>query len=186
MRIQGGKLNGWSEKVEIFVTNRSKYLQKRDQNIIFLSEAVHGEIITWNNQKFEEGYLSHPKYLGSTVWFTIQLIPKSCYFWLNYYCFLLARLWACNQLAPKYVKESESAFQIFLSETNEPKNETWRLNFPIDTFLKRKQHSALVHAVTCDNSLTYTISQPGLLNGFVYHWKRFKQMTRLCTYVPYF
>ena len=30
-------------------------------------------------------------------------------------------LLACNQLAPKYVEEIENAFQIFLSETNEPK-----------------------------------------------------------------
>ena len=28
---------------------------------------------------------------------------------------------------------------------------------------------SLVHAVACDNSLTYTISQPRLLNRFVYH-----------------
>ena len=41
-----------------------------------------------------------------------------------------------------YVKESESAPLIFVSETNKPKeNET--LNFPIDIFLKRKWHSAL-------------------------------------------
>ena len=34
-------------------------------------------------------------------------------------------LWAFNQLAPKYIEEIESAFQICLSETNEPKeNET--------------------------------------------------------------
>ena len=50
--------------------------KKNDQNSVFLSEAVHGEIIICNNQIFEEGYLSHPKYLGSTVWFTIQLVPK--------------------------------------------------------------------------------------------------------------
>ena len=44
-------------------------------------------------------------------------------------------LWAFNQLAPKYIEEIESAFQICLSETNEPKeNETIRLNFPIDIF----------------------------------------------------
>ena len=81
MRFQGEKLNGWSEKVEIFVTYRSKYLQKNDQNSVFVREALHGEIIFWNNQIFEEGYLSHPKYLGSTVWFNIQLVPKSkiCY-----------------------------------------------------------------------------------------------------------
>ena len=42
---------------------------------------------------------------------------------------------ACNPLAAKYVKESESAFQIFLPETNEHKeNETWSLNFPTDNF----------------------------------------------------
>ena len=55
MQFQGEKLNGWSEKVEIFVTYRSKYLHKKDQNSIFLSEALHGEIIIWNNQIFEEG-----------------------------------------------------------------------------------------------------------------------------------
>ena len=76
MRFQGGKLKGWSEKVEIFVTYRSNYLQKNDQNSVFLSEALHGEIIIWNNQIFEEGYLSYPKYLGPTVWFNIQLVSK--------------------------------------------------------------------------------------------------------------
>ena len=45
MRFQGEKLKGWSEKVEIFVTFRSKYWQKNDQNSVFLSEALHGEII---------------------------------------------------------------------------------------------------------------------------------------------
>ena len=29
MRFLGGKLNGWSDKVEIFVTNRSKYMHKK-------------------------------------------------------------------------------------------------------------------------------------------------------------
>ena len=81
MRFHWEKLKGWSDKVEIFVTYRSKYLQKNDQNSVFVREALHGEIIFWNNQIFEEGYLSHPKYLGSTVWFNIQLVPKSkiCY-----------------------------------------------------------------------------------------------------------
>ena len=59
------------------------------------------------------------------------------------------QLLACNQLAPKYVRESESAFQILLSETNKPKeNETWRLIFPIDIFLKRKRLSALSPSVS--------------------------------------
>ena len=49
---------------------------KNDQNSVFVSEAVHGEIIIWNNQIFEEGYLSHPKYLGQTVWLNIQLVPQ--------------------------------------------------------------------------------------------------------------
>ena len=68
------------------------------------------------------------------------------FFWFNCYCFFckFAGLWACNPLAPKYVKESESAFQIYLSDTNEPKeNKTWRFNFPFDIFLMRKQHSAM-------------------------------------------
>ena len=46
------------------------------QNAVFVSEALHGEIIIWNNQIFEDGYLSHPKYLGPTVWFNIQSSPK--------------------------------------------------------------------------------------------------------------
>ena len=37
--------------------------KNNDQNSVFVSEAVHGEIIIWNNQIFEEGYLSNPKYL---------------------------------------------------------------------------------------------------------------------------
>ena len=44
MRFQGEKLNGWSDKVEIFVTYRSKYLQKNDQNSVFVREALHGDI----------------------------------------------------------------------------------------------------------------------------------------------
>ena len=54
MRFQGEKLNGWSEKVEIFVTYRSNYLQKNYQNTVFVSEVLHGEKIT--------------------VWFNIQLV----------------------------------------------------------------------------------------------------------------
>ena len=46
--------------------------KKSDQNSVFLREALHGEIIIWNNQIFEEGYMSHPKYLGPTVWFNIR------------------------------------------------------------------------------------------------------------------
>ena len=45
MRFFGEKLNSGSQKVEIFVTNVSKYLLKNDQNSVFVSEAVHGEII---------------------------------------------------------------------------------------------------------------------------------------------
>ena len=48
---------------------RLKFLSQIDQNIctknyqnsVFVSKAVHGELIIWNNQIFEEGYLSHPK-----------------------------------------------------------------------------------------------------------------------------
>ena len=55
MRFHWEKLKGWSDKVEIFVTYRSKYLQKNDQNSVFVSEAIHGEIIIWNNKIFEKG-----------------------------------------------------------------------------------------------------------------------------------
>ena len=117
MRFQGEKLNGWSDKVEIFVTYRSKYLQKNDQNSVFVSEAVHGEIIIWNNQIFEEGYLSHPKYLGPTVWFNIQLVPKlfSKYYWI------LLWLWLLKTQVVKYkmkVKVIKYFLQIFVIWNN--------------------------------------------------------------------
>ena len=76
MTFWGGKLKGWFDKVkknshmdQIISTNNY-------QNAVFVSEALLGEIMVWNNQIFEEGYMSHPKYLGSTVWFNIQLVPK--------------------------------------------------------------------------------------------------------------
>ena len=43
MRFFGEKLNGWSDKVEILVTNR--IFAQNDQNSVFVSEAAHGEII---------------------------------------------------------------------------------------------------------------------------------------------
>ena len=49
-------------------------------------------------------YSSHP---------VLFLIKLRCFFCKS------AGSWACNQLALKYVEESESAFQIFLSGTNE-------------------------------------------------------------------
>ena len=117
MRFQGEKLNGWSDKVEIFVTYRSKYLQKNDQNSVFVSEAVHGEIIIWNNQIFEEGYLSHPKYLGPTVWFNIQLVPKS----FSKYYWILLWLWLFMTQVVKYtmkVKVIKYFLQIFVIWNN--------------------------------------------------------------------
>ena len=112
MRFHWEKLKGWSDKVEIFVTYRSKYLQKNDQNSVFVSEAVHGEIIIWNNQIFEEGYLSHPKYLGPTVWFNIQLVPKS----FSKYYWILLWLWLFMTQVVKYttkVKVIKYFLQIF-------------------------------------------------------------------------
>ena len=46
------------------------------QNIVFVSEALHGEITIWNNQIFEEGYLSHPKYLGGLFYLTFNSSPN--------------------------------------------------------------------------------------------------------------
>ena len=87
--------------------------QKNDQNSVFLSEALHGEISIWNNQIFEEGYLSYPKYLGPTVWFNIQLVPKSFpkYYWI------LLWLWLFMTQVVKYtmkVKVIKYFLQIFV------------------------------------------------------------------------
>jgi len=91
--------------------------KKNDQNSVFLSEAVHGEIIIWNNQIFEEGYLSYPKYLGPTVWFNIQLVPKSFpkYYWI------LLWLWLFMTQVVKYtmkVKVIKYFLQIFVIWNN--------------------------------------------------------------------
>ena len=77
------------------------------------------------------GYLV--RFLLATFNWSARYSSHPVFFWLNSFWFFykFAGLWACNQLAPKYVRESESAFQIVLSEANEPKeNETERLNFP--------------------------------------------------------
>ena len=86
--------------------------QKNDQNSVFLSEALYGEIIIWNNQIFEEGYLSHPKYLGPNVWFNIQLVPKS----FSKYYWILLWLWLFMTQVVKYtmkVKVIKYFLQIF-------------------------------------------------------------------------
>ena len=93
-------------------------MSKKDQNSVFVSEAVHGEIIILNNQIFEEGYMSHPKYLGSTVWFNIQLVPKSkiCYIVLQIQLNLCDLFLSCHN-EPKYtlkVKVIKYFLQIFV------------------------------------------------------------------------
>ena len=104
--------------------------------IAFLSEEPFMEQISFTiciiKQIFGEVFISH-----------IQLVLNifiTPFFWLNCYWFFckFAGLWACNQLATKYIEESESAFQTFWCETNEPECETWGLNFPIDNFLQMK------------------------------------------------
>ena len=87
------------------------------QNTVFVSEAVHGEIIIWNNQIFEEGYLGHPIYLGPTVWFDIQLVPKSFskYYWISLW------LWLFMTQVVKYtmkVKVIKYFLQIFVIWNN--------------------------------------------------------------------
>ena len=87
------------------------------QNIVFVSEALHGEITIWNNQIFEEGYLSHPKYLGPTVWFNIQLVPKS----FSKYYWILLWLWLLKTQVVKYkmkVKVIKYFLQIFVIWNN--------------------------------------------------------------------
>ena len=87
--------------------------KKNDQNSVFVSEAVHDEIIIWNNQIFEEGYLSHPKYLGQTVWLNIQLVPHS----VSKYYWILLWLWLFMTEVVKYtmkVKVIKYFLQIFV------------------------------------------------------------------------
>ena len=82
------------------------------QNTVFLSEALHGEIIIWNNQIFEEGYLSNQKYLGPTFLSNIQLVPKS----FSKYYWILLWLWLFMTQVVKYttkVKVIKYFFQIF-------------------------------------------------------------------------
>ena len=91
--------------------------KKNDQNSVFVSEALHGEIIIWKNQIFEEGYLSHPKYLGPTVWFNIQLAPKS----FSKYYWILLWLWLFMTQVAKYtmkVKVIKYFLQIFVIWNN--------------------------------------------------------------------
>ena len=87
------------------------------QNTVFLSEALHGEIIIWNNQIFEEGYLSNPKYLGPTFLFNIQLVPKS----FSKYYWILLWLWLFMTQVVKYtmkVKVIKYFLQIFVIWNN--------------------------------------------------------------------
>ena len=82
------------------------------QNTVFLSEALHGEIIIWNNQIFEEGYLSNPKYLSPTFLFNIRLVPKS----FSKYYWILLWLWLFMNQVVKYttkVKVIKYFLQIF-------------------------------------------------------------------------
>ena len=74
-------------------------------------------MIIWNNQIFEEGYLSHPKYLGPTVWFNIQLVPKS----FSKYYWILLWLWLFMTQVAKYtmkVKVIKYFLQIFVIWNN--------------------------------------------------------------------
>ena len=121
-------------------------------NLRIIREMIPG---TSDDNRAETGAAGKPKLphflkviisIGDAHMTIMELISAVSFFWLNCYRFLckFASLWDWNQLAPKGIEESESAFQIFWSETNEPKeNETWSLNFPIDNFLQRKQHSAM-------------------------------------------
>ena len=101
------------------------------QNTVFLSEALHGEIIIWNNQIFEEVYLSNPKYLGPTFLFNIQLVPKS----FSKYYWILLWLWLLKTQVVKYkmkVKVIKYFLQIFVIWNNgAEKNEGLGTHFVI-------------------------------------------------------
>ena len=96
------------------------------------------------------GYLA--MFLRATSNWSSIYLSHLVFFWLNCYWFFCkcAGLWAAfNQLAPKYVKESEHAFLNFLSEVSYPKgNETGILNFPLIISLRGK---TIVHCIRALN-----------------------------------
>jgi len=101
MTFLGDKLKTGLTRLK-FLSHIDQIICKNDyQNTIFVSEALPGEIIIWNNQIFEEGYLSHPKYLGPTVWFKIQLVPKS----FSKYYWILLWIWLIITQVVKYTKK---------------------------------------------------------------------------------
>ena len=69
--------------------------RKEVQNSIFGRAAVHGA------NMFQ---------IFSTVFIITEIFGEVKF----------AGLWVCNQLVAKYLKESKSAFQMFMSETKEP------------------------------------------------------------------
>ena len=110
-------MQGWFDKVEFLLHIDQIICKNNYQNTVFVSEALHGEVIIWNNQIFEEGYLSHPKYLGPTVWFNIQLVPKS----FSKYYWILLWLWLFMTQVVKYtmkVKVIKYFLQIFVIWNN--------------------------------------------------------------------
>ena len=121
--------------------------KKNDQNSVFVREALHGEIIIWNNQIFEEGYLSNPKYLSPTFLFNIQLVPKS----FSKYYWILLWLWLFMTQVVKYttkVKVIKYFLQIFDIWNNgagkKMRGEVHILVYcPIDTLQWGLTHSAL-------------------------------------------
>ena len=154
------------EKVEIFVIYRSKYLQKNDQNSVFVSEAVHGEIIIWNNQIFEEGYLSHPKYLGPTVWFNIQLVPKS----FSKYYWILLWLWLFMTQVVKYtmkVKVIKYFLQIFVIWNNGAEKK-WGARY---TFC----YKVLLTLCNGDRRIVHWLSSPDQHNKMISYVFKIKQ-----------
>ena len=63
-----GKLKGWFGKVEILLHINQIICQNNHQNTVFVSDALHNEIIIRNNQIFEKmrGGVHIPQ-RGSTV-----------------------------------------------------------------------------------------------------------------------
>ena len=50
----GDKLEGWYDKVEILLHINQIICQNNHQNTVFVSDALHDEIINRNNQIFEK------------------------------------------------------------------------------------------------------------------------------------
>ena len=95
--------------------------EKKVQNSIFERPTLHGANIF--QISFIICIIKHifGKVCSRHIQLVLNIFVTSCPSLIK--LILVLVLWACNQLTQKCIQESKSAFQIFLSETNEPKKD---------------------------------------------------------------